>query len=112
MGFNRIMGELTDHFKGQHRIVPTAKWMDSELGAQVWLLAQKSFAQVGGILPIHFDDDEMLVQEYPDHPGIIFFFCKRIAGRERYFSVPITFSPGTLADLKASGRWEDPPPLN
>jgi len=112
MGLNRALGELQSHFTGRHRIVPTEKWMDTELGAQVWFLAQSSFGQAGAILPVHFNDDEILVQEYPDHPGIIFFFCKRVAGRERYFSVPIAFQAETLGDLKTAGKWDDPPKNN
>jgi hypothetical protein len=106
---DRVNGEKGDHklLGFGHRVAPNAKWRDTEFFAHACKMAVESFRKTRKILPrlIKFDDDEWMVQEYPIQGAIVFFFQKRLAGRDFYFAAPFWLSKKVQAELATVGRW-------
>jgi|GEM_PF-5949568 len=85
--------------------VPLAKWADTNLWRQASDRARASFQAKGAMLPIVFNAQDVLVQEYPTRNTIAFLFCRRVAGEMLYVPVVLRLPPETVVELRLAGRW-------
>ena len=95
------IGDLGRHFL----IVPLAKWSDTPLWQDACRRAQHALVKKGALLPIVFDEQSVLIQEYPTQARILFLFARKVAGKWVYVPVVMALSDETIAWLKMSGRW-------
>jgi len=90
---------------GRGSVVEISKWADTPMFDRACDAAERAFTKAGGLLPIEFDGQEILVMEYPSFDRLAFVFCKHIAGQERVFPYVVKFDPPALAALRLTGRW-------
>lgn len=102
---NKERGEIIGDLGRGFRIVPNEKWRDTMLWTQAAKFAVAAFVKSGALLPIHFDDDHVLVQEYPIDSKIAFIFERKVAGKEMLYPYVFSLSPKAIAELRVSGRW-------
>jgi len=69
--------------------------------------AAEAFAASGALRPVTFDDDHILVQEYPGTQQIAFIFARPVAGQPMHYPYIFTLSRQAIAELRTAGRWED-----
>ena len=106
MPLNKDAGEHIDGLPGAYRVVPNQKWRESKLFDQAAEEAAKIFAAQGALLPIGFDDDEVLSQEYPSSNQLAFLFVKNIRGQEHFYPYVYALPVEMVAELAAIGRWK------
>lgn len=106
---NHMLGEPIGKL-GIGQVVPVSKWADTTLFDFACERAEQSFVRAGAILPIEFEEQEILVQEYPaaQPPAIAFLFTKKIAGKQKYHPCVINLTPEIVSELVTAGRWQRP----
>lgn len=99
--------ETGEHIEGLGigSVVPLSKWADTNLFEAAFEDAERAFIKSGAILPIAFDEREILVMEYPHQDRIVFLFCKHIAGTEKLYPAVIKLTPPLVAELVNMNRW-------
>lgn len=102
---DRANGELIGNLGRQFQIVPLNKWADTPLWSQAVKSAIGAFEKKGALHPISFDEQHVLVQEYPTQGRIAFIFARKIAGQEHFLPVVMKLDERTIAELKMAGRW-------
>lgn len=102
---NRVTGELIESLGPGHVVAPLSRWADTSLFEEAADRAAAVFHKAGAILPITWDEEDILVQEYPQLHKLAFIFARRIAGKARYHVAVIALPPSTVAELRMSGRW-------
>lgn len=105
MALDKHKGEVIGSLGPGYRVVPFAKWMDTPLPKIAVERAIKSFMKKGALLPIRFQDDDVLVQEYPQDGRLAFVFQRVVRGRVLHAPIVFKFPPETIADLRLAGRW-------
>lgn len=90
---------------GRGDVVEISKWADTPMFSLACDAAERAFIKAGGILPIEFESQEVLVMEYPRQDRLAFVFCKHVAGKEQLFPWVVHFKPDALAELRMTGRW-------
>lgn len=112
MPLNHELGEPIDGLPSQFRVVPNTKWRETQMFEQAATIAAEAFFEKGALLPVTFDDREVVTQEFWTLPAIVFVFCKKIRGEEflsvRKYDIP----PDMMRELRANGLWEAKPPFN
>lgn len=90
---------------GRGNPVPLTKWADSRFFNMAAGMAAKAFVAKGALLPIQFDQLEVLVQEYPQKDRLAFIFLRVIAGKEHFFPWVFTLEPDVISELVNTGKW-------
>jgi hypothetical protein len=67
--------------------------------------AKAAFVKAGSFLPIWFNEDAILVQEFPEVGQVEFVFVRQVAGQEMCVRIPYTLPPDFIGWLKATKRW-------
>lgn len=112
--FDRVSGERIEGLGDTFRIVPVAKWADTPIWAEACRGARTRFRKAlspTGRIP-EFDEDTVLVQEYPESDRICFIFAmwcrpyfKRYFGWQ-YWVFPVRLTAPLKAHLVLTGRWK------
>ncbi len=105
MGLNRVQGELIGDLGRGYVIAPTSNWSDTILFEQAAEHAFAAFRQSGSMSIKHFDEDEVLVQEYPQKRKLAFLFCRKIQGNVHYYPFVYDLPDEMIAELRNMGRW-------
>lgn len=127
MPLNRDAGERIEGMSDKFRIAPLAKWRELT-GIQVpyqvptkfrpktayrpmvddaFETARKAFADAGALVPVVINENDVLVQEYPDERAVVFVFRRVIAGQEMFVTRKYDLDDKLIGFLKTTGRWED-----
>lgn len=64
---DKTQGELLQDLGPAYIVVPTSKWRDTPMYDQACDAARAAFAKSGALLPVVFDDSNIITQEYPRH---------------------------------------------
>lgn len=113
MPLNHEQGEQIEGLPATFRVVPVGKWFDTPLFDQAAQIAAQMFANEGAIVPVKFDETDVLVQEYPKDAKLVFIFHKMIKGKEMLYPYTWSLPPEMIAELKTTGKWElDPTEIN
>jgi hypothetical protein len=111
MPLNHDLGEPIDGLGPVFRVVPNAKWRETSMFEQAATIAAEAFMDKGALLPITFDDREVLTQEHMPNV-LLFIFCKSIRGQEHFSVREFKMPDDMIRELKALGKWESSPPFN
>lgn len=103
--FDKRTGELIGDLGANYRVVDNVKWRDSQLFEVAASRAAKAFWQSGALLPITFDDEEVLTQEYPHTGKLVMLFGKVIRGQKHFYPYIWEFTDAQVAELTALGKW-------
>lgn len=107
MSLNRTDGEQIEGLEGPFRVVPARKWFETSLFDAAAGEAARKFRAAGWGLSISFDEDQVLVQEYPRTRQLAMIFQMRIRGQDTYYVHVFALPPEMIANLKASNLWDD-----
>lgn len=107
MALNKLIGEQVDGVHGPFRVVPNTKWRETPLFEQAANEAAMAFQRQGALLPITFDDDELVTQEYPRTRQLVMVFSKTIRQAEHYYPYVFDLPHSMIKELRANGRWEN-----
>ena len=98
--------------KAMYRVVPLEKWKGHQLFEIAAGYAILAFAQSTGspILDVGgwkagFQDDQVLVQEYPLHNRLAFIFTTSHAGENLYYPYIWTLPDETVSELINTNKW-------
>ena len=127
MPLNRTTGERLGDLGPVYRVVPAAKWRDLPgvraeyelVRAGKWpakrtrpiyedyvVTAQATFVAAGALMPVWIPSESILVQEYPLSGRVAFAAARDVMGREQIVWRYYDLSPGVVAWLAATGRWQ------
>lgn len=106
MPLDKVKGEQIGGLGHVYRVVPAAKWRMTSLFESAATAAEEAFTRSGALAPITFDEEEVLVQEYPKAAKLAFVFCKRIRGNEHFYPFVFDLPPQMIADLIVTNKWE------
>lgn len=90
---------------GRGNAVPVQKWADSSFFAFAINRAEESMLKAGALLPINFDQTEIICMEYHRQHKLAFVFHRRIAGKDVYHPCVIDLSDEVIKELRATNRW-------
>jgi hypothetical protein len=107
MPLDHVKGEVVGDLGHAFRVVSNAKWRETPLFEEAARNAEKAFSQAGALLPISFDDAEVLTQEYPAARKLVMIFAKKIRGSETFFPWIWDLPEPMVRELKALGKWDD-----
>jgi len=102
-------GELIDGLGQQFRVVPNAKWRETRLFEEAAKRAAAAFLKSGALWPIVFEDDDVLIQEYPAERRICVLFIRKIKGKDNLYPWVWELPDQAVKELKALGKWDDSP---
>lgn len=106
MSFNREKGEFLAGLGTDYVIAPNGRWTDTPLYDEAARHALEVFRESGSLaIRQHFDDDEILVQEYPKSRKLAFLFCRKIRNEPYYYTFTWDLPPEMITELRMSGRW-------
>ena len=110
MPLDMVNGEPNPEF-GSFRIVPTRKWDETEFFHHAAQGAAQAFMASGAMWPVHFNEAEILCQEYLRAGKLEFVFFKQIGGEDYYYRHhwDLDEHPDLIAELVTDGRWEVAP---
>lgn len=111
MPLNHNLGEPIEGL-GPFRVVPNAKWRETSMFEQAATIAAQAFMDKGALLPITFDEKEVLTQEFPGVNVLMFIFCKSIRGQDHFSVREFQLPDDMMRELKTLGKWEAMPPFN
>ncbi len=112
MPLDHVKGEVIGDLGHVYRAAPNTKWREHQLFEEAATIAAETFHAMGALLPITFDDGEVLVQEYPRTNALVFVFCKSIARTEQIVVRKYDIPDDMMRELRAQGRWLPMPPFN
>lgn len=81
-------------------------WKHTSLWDEACKDAARVFHIEGALLPVVFDDRQILVQEYPRDRKLVFIFCRPVAQRELFHIFTFDLPPEMIAELKVTGKWQ------
>lgn len=102
---DRVNGEEIGELGRKFTIAPLSKWADTPLWAEATKKATAAFIKRGALIPVVFDEQSVLIQEYPTQQRIVFLFARHVAGKPFYLPVVMALAPETISYLQMSGRW-------
>ena len=106
MSLNREKGEFLEGLGTDYVVAPNHRWIDTKLFKEAARHALEVFRESGSLaIRQHFDDDEILVQEYPKQRKLAFLFCRKIRNEPYYYTFTWDLPPEMIAELRMSGRW-------
>ena len=77
-GLDRMNGELIEDLGRGWINVPIAKWADTWFWAEACAQAETAFRKAGCQITVTFDEQSVLVQEYPLAKKVAFIFHRRV----------------------------------
>lgn len=104
MSFNQQFGEPIENLGGGYRVVPLAKWADTELWTQAAEAAAQAFVNSGALFPVQFTD--ILVQEYPKTNKLCFLFEATVKGKPMFYPYVWSMKKDMIAEFVNTGRWQ------
>ncbi len=105
MSLDHINGEPNPEIIGVCRVMPTAPWNDTAFFNEACSAAAEAFTNAGACFPITFYQDDVLVQQYPDHHMLEFVFARDICGEEHHYRYGYSLTQPMVAELQVTGRW-------
>lgn len=109
MALDRKKGEIIEGLGSQFRIVPNGKWRETKLFEEAATRAAAAFLKSGAMWPITFDEDDVLIQEYPADRKIAVLFVKKIRGQEALYPWVWELPDAAVQELAALGKWDTSP---
>lgn len=106
MPLDRINGETIEGLAGPYRVVPVDKWRMTPLFEAAAEAAADAFRKAGYPLIIGFQDDQILIQEYPRSRQLAMIFVMQIKGQEMLYPYIFALPDDMIASLSASGLWQ------
>jgi hypothetical protein len=109
MALNHESGELIGDLGPGYKVVPVRKWMATTFFETAASAAAKAFCGSGSVMPakgMRFDQQQILVQEYPQQNKLAFVFHRKVANRDHFYPYIFEFSPDMVAELVTAGHWD------
>lgn len=108
MPLDKVKGEPIDGMPDDYIVVNISKWRNTPLMPQAAEAAADAFIAIGALLPVWFEEDDILVQEYPRSGQIAFLFQRRIRGETHYYPYVYELPKAAIKELVAEGLWTPP----
>lgn len=106
MALNREKGEVLSGLGSEYVVAPNGRWTDTPFYDEAARHALEVFRESGSLaIRQHFDDDEILIQEYPRSRKLVFLFCRKIRGEPNYYIFTWDIPEAMIPELRMSGRW-------
>lgn len=105
MPLDHAKGEIIGDLGTDYVVAPFLRYAGTPLHWDAMRHAVAAFQAAGALLPITFEPDDVLIQEYPRHNKLAFVFQRRIAGKEHLYPFVFDMPPKMVAELKNLGKW-------
>lgn len=56
-------------------------------------------------LPVDFEDQDVLIQEYDVQKKVVFIFCKKVSGEELIYPFTFDLADEVITELRMADRW-------
>lgn len=109
MSLDTKRGETLEGLTGPYRVVPARKWFETRLFDEAAGEAAKKFRAAGWPLAVTFDEDQVLIQEYPQTNQLAMVFHMKIKGQDQFYVHVYALPPEMIANLSASNLWDGAP---
>ena len=106
MPLDRVNGEQIEGLEGPYRVVPVEKWRFTPLFEAAAEAAADAFRKAGYPLLIGFQEDQILIQEYPRSRQLAMIFVMQIKSREMLYPYIFALPDDMVSSLSASGLWQ------
>lgn len=81
-------------------------WKHTSLWNEACRDAARVFHAEGALLPVTFDDRQVLIQEYPRLNKVAFIYCRQVAGKELFHVFAFDLPDDLIKELKVTGKWQ------
>jgi len=108
MPLDKTKGEEIEGLGSAYVVAPLSKWIDTPLIEMAAQHAAEAYIKAGAMVPISFNEEDILIQEYYRDAKIAVVFQRRVRGEEMLYPYVFDLPHDLIAELVASGRWKSP----